>query len=110
MMIRWRGWERKSAEYRVVRSFVGWYERRHPVTKPLYLYGPERIYGLYCDTSGYEASVIFLMRPTRPHGLVHTVAHELVHHEQFSRGAKMTERNVNRRAHALVRRWRREAA
>lgn len=95
-------------EYRRVRSFVRWYERAYPLTKTVFLYGPERIYGIYCDASGYEASVIFLMKPRRRRGIVYTVAHELVHHEQFSRDRPITERGVERRARALVKRWQAE--
>ena len=41
-------------------------------------------------------------------GLIDTLAHEMVHYEQWRDGRELTERGVKKRAAALVNRWRRE--
>lgn len=95
------------------REFVKWYTARHPIKHTIYLYGPARIYGMFISPArrgleNHEALVIFLMLPARPRGVVYTLAHELVHYEQYRSRRPINERNVNRRSAALVRAWRRD--
>lgn len=112
-MILWREWNRKSTTYYACRSFVKWYTERYPIKHTVYLYGPARIYGMFIAPArrGLEthtALVIYLMLPMRHKGVIYTLAHELVHYEQHRTRRPINERNVDRRAAALVRAWRRD--
>lgn len=113
---------RRGARARVVRelrAFARWYRTRHPVScRVTVSVWPKRILGID-DSNGRGVNGEFWADP-RPRIAVagggedylDTLAHELVHYEQWMRGGveALTERGVAVRARNLVRRWREESA
>lgn len=103
-VIRLRG-ERASAE---VRRFVAWLQTVIDVRHRVDVHLTSRLFG-YFDApgraTGFEPYII-----VQKDQAVSTIAHEIVHYEQWRDKRPTTERGVEQRAQALVRRWRREAA
>jgi hypothetical protein len=91
-----------------LRAFACWLNKvldiRHEVT----VYICSRLYGFFdAPRLSADAPSVFM-------GLdddyMDTLAHEVVHYEQWRDRREISERGVERRARALVRQWRREAA
>lgn len=104
MRIRLNGWKKRPE---VVR-FIRWLETIIPIKHHVTIVRTTRLYG-YCDArekENYDPVIIAV----DDDAVLVTIAHELCHYEQWRDRRKMTERGVEQRAKALVRRWRREAA
>lgn len=104
-MIRLKG-RKVSAE---VRAFVGWLGEHVGVRHPVDIHVVGKLYG-YFDGPGKREGYAPHMVVVYDDGLMDTIAHEIVHYEQWRDGREMNERGVNQRAAALVRQWRRREA
>lgn len=101
-MIQFRG-VRVSAD---VREFVDWLEGEIDVRHPVEIHVTTKIYGFFDapDKSDKDyAPYMVILKDKDIHAII---AHEFVHYEQWRDGRPRTERGVEQRAQALVRRWR----
>jgi hypothetical protein len=105
MKIQLTGWRKRPD----VVAFIRWLETvldiRHPVEV---VNAGDILYGYF------EGPRLSADRPrvvvVADSGVLDTIAHEFVHYEQWRDKREMTERGVAKRAAALVKRWKREAA
>ena len=92
-----------------MRAFVRWLGTAIEIRHPLEIHATPRLFG-YFDGTGparnFEPYIIVSLDGNP----LETIAHEIVHYEQWRDKRDITERGVEQRAKALVRRWRREAA
>lgn len=103
-MIRLRG-RRPTAE---IRAFVRWLETVIEVKHAIEIHLTPHLVG-YFDApgkyAGYEPYIVAEMDDA-----LHTIAHEMVHYEQWRDKRDQDERGVEQRGQALVRQWRRTRA
>ena len=103
MKIRLRG-ERAPKE---VRAFVRWLEDAIDVRHNVYVHLTTPLYG-YFDAPGrsygYDPYLVVL----NDGKVLLSIAHEFVHYEQWRDKRDPTERGVEQRARALVKRWKKE--
>jgi hypothetical protein len=105
-MIRFMGL-RPQAE---VRAFVDWLESVMDIRHPIRIELVAGALGGVCIVPGRPHPLPAILVAT-DRGLgetLDTIAHEMVHYEQWRDKREMNERGVNQRAAALVRRWQRE--
>lgn len=102
-MIRLKG-RRVSAD---VRAYVRWIETVIDVRHDVDVFVVGFVYGFF-DAPGRRSGFGPYIVVAANDGMLDTIAHELVHYEQWRDGRDMNERGVNQRAAALVRRWHRE--
>lgn len=106
-MIRLRG-RRPSAE---VKRFVRWLEDVLDVRHRVDVHLCGTLWGYFDapgSVTGFEPYMVVL--DDGKANVIDTIAHEMVHYEQWRDKRDITEKGVNQRARALVKRFRREAA
>lgn len=104
-MIRLRG-RKVSAE---VRAFVRWLAEEIGVRHDVDVHVVGSLDGFF-DAPGKCEHFRPYVVAAQNDGLLDTIAHEMVHYEQWRDKRERTERGVAQRAAALVRRWQQEAA
>ena len=104
-MIRLRG-RRVSAE---LRDFAGWLEGALDIRHTVELHLTPKLLGYFDAPGRYTGFDPYAVVSLDGDPLI-TIAHELVHYEQWRDKRPGTERGVENRAHALVRQWRRGGA
>lgn len=104
-MIRLKG-QKVSAE---VRAFARWLDTELDVRHTVDVHVVSTLDGFFDAPNkgnGFGPYVVAALND----GLLDTIAHEMVHYEQWRDKRERTERGVEQRAAALVRRFKREAA
>ena len=105
-MIRLKG-RRVSAE---VRAFVRWLETVMDVRHTVEIHVCKRLRAFFDAPGKYTGFHPYMVVSLDDAEILTTIAHELVHYEQWRDKRDENERGVEQRAAALVRRWKREAA
>lgn len=97
------GWGRKHQAIR----FVRWLETVLQIKHRIDVIRTTRLYG-YFDAPKTDADRPYMVIVDDDVVLI-TIAHEMVHYEQWRDKRELDERGVEQRARALVRQWRRES-